>query len=171
MKKAIVLISALCGVVFAGQAMADTSFGVVNVGQILHTSSQVEAATKAIQDKFAARQKSVKAEETDLKTSVDKLKKDGAVMKAADKKALETTMQSQRKKLLADIASFQKDLGAAQNASMQTIFADLNKVIKKVATDDKLDLVLDSQFVIYSGDKQDITSQVEKAFNAKTATK
>lgn len=172
MKKSVILASALLAMAFTGQAVAaPSSVGVVNVAQILQSSKKVEDATKMIQDKFAKRQETIKAQQDDLQASMGQLKKDGAVMKSEDKKKLEEKIEGQRKKLLSDIGVFQKELSEEQNASMKRIFGELNKVVEHVAHADKLDVVFDSQFVVYAGDKQNITEQVKKEFNKSASAK
>jgi len=170
MKKLIVVMALGLGFLLGGQAFAADSskLAVVNVGEILHSSKQVQAASKALQDKYAARQKTLKSDESALQDMVAKLKKDGAVMKPEDKKKLQSDIEAKRKQLLDSIAAFQKSLSTEQSDNMKAIFDDLNNVIEKIAKQNHIDLVLDSQFVIYNADQLDLTKQVQDAFSKTT---
>lgn len=171
MKKIITSVVLASAVAFSGQALAANSaatsnVAVVNVADILHSSQQVADATQKIKDKFAPQQKKIQDAQAKLQDEMAKFDKDGAVMSDADKKKMEDQITSERQNVVKEIAAFQKSLTDAQTKTMKAIFDQLNGVIGTVAKKDGYNMVIDSQFVVYNDEANNITDEVQKAFSS-----
>ena len=62
---------------------------------------------------------------------------------------------------------YQEDLNGRRNEELQQVLEKANKAVKKVAEDEKYDLVI--QEVVYSSAKHDITDKVVKILNTAAA--
>lgn len=146
--------------------------GVVNVQQILQQSPKVAALSKKLESDFKARQTKIAAKQKSLQDELEQFKKDSADnknMSQKDRDAAQKKIAADRSDLVKDVVAYQQDLGKEQNKVMQGILNDLNGVVSSLAKEKGLSLVLDSQAVIFTEQKDnDLTKDVEKKFNSKS---
>lgn len=147
-------------------AASSNNIAVINVADILQNSSRVQALNAGIRDKFQPQQVKLAAEDKSIQAEEAKLKRDGAVMSADEKKQLEATINEDKKDFVKNAALFQQNLSAARDDAMQEVVKDLNADIAKVAQAQGYTMVLFSQAVAYPGNAADITKPVGDAFNS-----
>ncbi|MBP9725912.1 MAG: OmpH family outer membrane protein [Gammaproteobacteria bacterium] len=140
---------------------------VVQIAKVLHDSPQVKKDVDQLKTQFKKDQDAIQVKQDALQKKIDVLNKNEPVMSAADKAKTEKELAEERQALIKEIGDFQKKLTAAQKSMMDVVFKELNEVIQTVAKERHFSVVLDSQFVLYAVPTQDITAEVEKAFDAK----
>jgi len=168
-------------VAFSGVAMAaansatttttGTKVCVVEIAKVLHDSPSVKKDVEKLKAKFKKDQDAIEAKQSGLQKDMQDFKKNDAVMSSVDKAKTEKAIADKRQSLIKEIGDFQQKLQAEQKAMMDVVFKDLNGVVQSVAKTKSCEVVLDSQFVLYAVPAQDVTADVEKAFDVKNTGK
>lgn len=151
----------------AAPASAETSVGVVNTAKIMRDSkaaqsvrSQLQAKQKAFQAELDAKEKQLLAEDQALakqQSSVDK----GAFeqkVKEFRTKAANAQREVQQKKMAVE---------KALEGALANVQATVLQIVKEVAAEKKLNVVLSSGAVLYAEPALDITDEVLKRLNTK----
>ncbi len=149
----------------------ESSVAVVQIAKVLHDSPQVKKDVEQLKAQFKKDQDAIQAKQDALQKKMADFKKNEAVTSSAEKAKTEKALAEERQALIKEIGDFQQKLTAAQKAMMDVVFKELNEVIQAVAKERHFSVVLDSQFVLYAVPTQDITADVEKAFDAKGNSK
>lgn len=162
------LLAAFAAFALAAQpAFADTTIGVVNVAKIMQDSkaatsvrSQLQAKQKSFQTELDAKEKELLAEDQDLVKQKDKVEKAAfeAKVKSFREKAASTQKQVQERK---------GQLDKAFAASLEEIQKNVLDIVKQIAAEKKLTMVVSSSQVLYGDPSQDITGEVLKRLDAK----
>lgn len=172
MKKiAIMLVSATIVFGTASSALASTAvvnhIAVINVADILQSSSRVQAINMSIRNKFQPQQTKLAAEDKTIQDEQAKLQRDSAVMSADQKKDLQDAVAKDKQDFVKNASLFQSNLSAARDNAMKEVVNELNGQIATVAQAQGYNVVLFSQAVAYSGSNvADITKPVADAFNS-----
>jgi outer membrane protein len=163
MKKILLLVLSIGLLLGFSVARADNlKVGVLDVQKVMQKSPQVSVMQAKLKKQFAPQEKKITAAQKQLKADFDKYNKDQAVMKDADKKALQKKILAEQSKLRNLQTQFQQQLIAAQRTAMQSILKDIEGAVEDVAKDQKLDLVLTKASVAYNNPDLDVTDQVIK---------
>jgi outer membrane protein len=153
---------------FAAEDLSNLKVAVVNVQQVLQQSPRVAELSKKLEGQFKARQAKIGDQQKALQDALEKFKKDSPTMNQAARDAMQKKIAADRADLVKQVVAYQQDLQKEQNKVMQGILGDLNGIVSKIAKDQKYNLVLDSQAVIFAADGTDITKDVAKDFNSKS---
>lgn len=166
MKKYLLALVALLTLA-AAPALAETSIGVVNIAKIMQDSkaassvrNQLQAKQKSFQTELDTKEKALLAEDQDLVKQKDKVEKDAfeKKVKAFREKAASAQREVQEKKAQLD-KSF--------SASLEEIQKTVQDIVKQVASEKKMTLVLSNAQVLYGDSSLDITEEVLKRLDAK----
>lgn len=141
---------------------ANVKIGVIDLHQILQKAPQVKVINKKLESQFKPRQAKIVALQKTIKNGMAKFSKDGSVMSASQKTAMQEKIMKQRRDLARMEQDYQQDLGVAQNQSMQQFFAKLKGIVSTVAKKGDYDLILQKDGVPYANPTVDVTSQVLK---------
>jgi outer membrane protein len=152
----------------AAEDLSNLKVAVVNVQQVLQQSPRVAELSKKLEGQFKARQTKIGDEQKALQDALEKFKKDSPTMSQSARDAMQKKIAADRADLVKQVVAYQQDLQKEQNKVMQGILGDLNGIVSKIAKDQKYNLVLDSQAVIFAADGTDITKDVAKDFNSKS---
>jgi len=142
---------------------------VVNVQQVLQQSPRVATLSKKLEGQFKDRQTSINAQQKSLQDELDTFKKEEPTMNQKTRDDTQKKIAADRADLMKKVVEYQQDLQKEQNKIMQGILGDLNSIVSTIAKAQGYTLVLDSQAVIFAADGNDISKDVAKQFNAKTA--
>lgn len=154
----------------ATPALADTSIGVVNVAKIMQNSkaaasvrSQLQAKQKSFQSELDAKEKSLLAEDQALVKQKDSTDKDAFEKKVKEfrEKAANEQRAVQAKKVALD-----KSFAGA----LEEIQKNVLDVVKQLAAEKKLNMVVSSSQVLYGDSSLDLTDEVLKRLDAKLPT-
>jgi len=148
-------------------AAADTvKVGVVNVQKILQQSPRVAELSKKLEAQFKGRQTKLGDEQNALQDALNKFKKDSPAMTQQTRDSTEKKLTEQRADLVKQAVAYQQDVQKEQNRIMQGILKDLNTIVSDMARQQSLDMVFDSQALVYSKAGVDMTNGVATKFNA-----
>lgn len=164
--KSLVSVGALA-LLAMGAAQADTKIGVVNVQALLEESPQAKAASQALQDEFAPRQRDLQQKQKELQAKQDKLDRDGSVMSETEKSTLEKDLRNGQRDLQSKGEAFTEELNTRRNEELGKLQTTLLQEVQTFAKAGGYDLVVPSNQVLFAKDTFDITPQVLAAWQAK----
>ncbi|MCR3755979.1 MAG: periplasmic chaperone Skp [Sodalis sp. Psp] len=148
------------GLAFAAQT-AD-KIAVVNVSSIFQQSPQRAIVAEQLDNEFKDRATELQSMENDLKTKMQRLQRDGSIMKASERSALEKSVMAQRETFSSKAQIFDQDNHRRQTEERNKILNRIQDVVKSIATKEGYDVVIDANAVAYVSDAKDITSDVLK---------
>lgn len=153
---------ALCA--FGGSSFADSAkIGVVDLQKIMQTSSQMKEIQLKLEKEFKPRRDKLVAVEASLKADMEKFKRDGAVMSAAQKKEMEKKIVSTQQQFERDGQQYQQELSTANNEAMEGLYAKVRTAITTVAKEGEYDLIVQKDAAPFSSETLDVTEKVVKA--------
>ncbi len=138
---------------------ADYKIGVVNAPLVLEKSPQADMARKKLEKEFATRDRDLVAAQKDLKSSEDRLQKDGAIMSESERARLERDVLNKRRELKRDTTEFQEDVNFRRNEEMGKIQTVIGQAIVSIGKDQGFDIILHNG-VVFASEKVDITNAV-----------
>ena len=161
----LVLVTLAAGALPMAQAQAQAKVGVVNVARLLQESPQAQAASKALENEFAARRRDLENQQKDLKAREDKLQKDGAVMAEAERRNAEKTLRDGQRELARKQNEFLEDLNVRRNEALGQLQRSVLQEVQAYAKTAGLDVVVAD--ALYASPAVDITNQVLAALSRK----
>jgi outer membrane protein len=147
-------------------AMAQAKFGVVDfqravteTAEFKKAYAELEAKYKPSQDRVQKAQQELNDIETQLRNSQGQLSAAGG----AELQARGQRKQTQVERMTQDL---QEDFEADRDAAVRLVSTRMGDVLKKVATDKGLDLIVDVAAVRYSAMALDVTELAIKGYDA-----
>jgi outer membrane protein len=148
--------------VSAASVQASDKIAVVNVGSIFQQMPAREAVAKQLDNEFKGRAADLQSQQRDLQDKMERLQRDGATMKAAERSKMEKDLMAQRDAFGAKAQAFEQDNRRRQSEERNKILTRIQDAVRSVATKDGYDVVIDSTAAIYSSADKDITAEVLK---------
>ena len=141
----------------------ESKIGYVNTQRITTESAIAKSAQAKLEQEFSKRGKELADLQTALKHFSDKFERDAPTLtesqrNSRQKEGAELSRDLQRKQ-----REYQEDLNGRRNEELQQVLDKANKAVRKVAEDEKYDIVI--QEVVYSNARHDITDKVLKILN------
>jgi outer membrane protein len=157
----------------AQHAFADDAtvikLGVVDMQKAIQTSEKGKKAKAQLEKEFNAKKSELQKEETKLKKDSDEFSKQASVLseEARNKKGME--LQERIQKHQAAMMKAQNDIQQKEAELTSPIVTALRDIIKDLAKKKNYTVVLEKNenTVLYSLDKDDLTSEVVTAYNKK----
>jgi outer membrane protein len=149
-----------------GAAHAELKIAVVNVPRLLEEAPQAKASMQALQDEFAPRQRSIVAQQKDLKTKEEKLQRDGAVMAENERRNSEKDLRDGQREMQRKQNEYVEDLNLRRNEELGKLQRSLLQEVQTFARAANYDVVL-GDGVLYVNESMDITAQVLSALQAR----
>ncbi len=148
---------------FAPIAFADTlHIGVVDIREVATKSKDVSQARTDLQKKFKSRHDAVLKLENELKTSVEKFKRDMSVMTSKDKQKAQQKIIQERQNYALAGQSYEEDLMKEQRKLTNDFLMKVKNAIEQIAKKEHFDLVLQKENVPFAAPSLDITQKVIK---------
>jgi outer membrane protein len=154
----------LCATGLLGSALSQESrIAYINTQRITTESAIAKSAQAKLEQEFSKRGKELADLQAALKTFSEKFDRDSPTLTESQrvsrqKEGAELNRDLQRKQ-----REYQEDLNGRRNEELQQVLEKANKAVRKVADDEKYDLVV--QEVVYSNGRHDITDKVLKLLN------
>lgn len=151
----------------ATPAAAETTVGVVNIQQIMRDSK----AANSVRNQLKEKQKSFQADLDSKEKAL--LAEDQSLVKqsnTADKAAFEQKVKDFRAKAAGaqrEVQQKKVQLDKAFAGALEQIQNNVLSIVKEVATEKKLTIVLTSSQVLHADSSLDITSEVQKRLDSK----
>lgn len=157
--------------VFAAIGSAQTKVGIINLQSAVFGSAEIKKANDQMQATFKPRQDRMEALQKEIAALAQQLQASNGKLSPAAEADLQT--QGQRKQR--DLQRLSDDLNADATAYRNEILSKssdkMSAVVKKLAEEKGLDLVIDASTALYFKDAMDITKDAiaayDKAYPAK----
>ena len=158
------LIAAVAGLVLMLPVLAsaaDMRIGFVNVAKLLDQAPQSEDASQRLKAEFEPRQEKIVAVQRKLREQEERLLRDGDVMSGDERQKLERAIKDDLRELKRMDTEFKEDYGDRQREEMNKVQDVFMNAIRKLAEDEKYDLIL-TEGVAYVSPKSDVTDLLLK---------
>ncbi len=136
--------------------------GVVNVADIFQKMPEREKISKQLESEFKGRLAELQKMESDLQSNMQKLQKDGAKMKQADRTTLEKTINDKRNTFAKKAEAFEQDNRRRQAEERNKLLAKIQQAVQEVAKKENYTVVVDISAIAYADGSTDITEAVRK---------
>ncbi len=136
--------------------------GVVDLQKIMQTSTQMKVIQEQLEKEFKPRRDKLIATEASLKSDMEKLKRDAAVLSQAQRKTLEKKIVTAQQQFEREGQQYQQELSTAQNEAMEKFYNKIRAGIAKVAENQKYDIVIQKDAAPFSEEDLDVTVDVIK---------
>ncbi len=136
--------------------------GVLDMHEVMQKSSQVKELRESLQKKFKSRESSIIADRDSLQKDADKLDREKSVLSKNDLENLRKKVTKAQQDLQKKQMEFQQDVMQAQNEALKTFIDNVKDIVKKVAEDEKYEIVLTKDTIAYVDNGLDITAKVLK---------
>jgi outer membrane protein len=147
---------------------SDLKIGIVNMNKVINMSNEGKRKKKMLEAQARQTQKLLKMKEEELR-AMEKDLKDNIMLNAAAKAQKQSELNKKRQEFRQDVNKAQKSFRQDEARHTSNIFKDLVVVVKKIATDEKFDLVLEfniTQSILYTKyNLVDITEKVTAEYN------
>lgn len=146
---------------------ANFRVGVLDMHEVMQKSPQVKELRESLQKKFKSREDGLVAERDKFQKEAEKLEKEKTVLSKGDLEKLEKKVLASQRDLQKKQMDFQQDVMKAQNEALKTFIDNVKDIVKGVAKDEKIEIVLTKDTIAYVDDSLDITSKVLKKLDKK----
>ncbi len=164
-----IIAASLC--FMAGSAMAVDKIAIVDMERALFQSDGAKASFKQVEDQFGDDLVKVKTLEKEMLESQKKLQKDGAIMSDDEQRKLRNNIKEKQGEFQFFAGKLQK---AEQQWRQQFFRASLPRVqelLNEIIKDEKVDLVLNGQAVVFVKPELDLTKKLLNKLNQASAAK
>jgi len=156
----------MVAILLNGQALAaDTKIGVIDMKQVLSTSSAGKRAEGIIKQKMDSLQASFKNDENDLIAMQKEMEKKGSAWSDSVKKEKAAAFQKKRQELAIKQDEANQELKKLREQHVNPILKKLEEIVGKVAADGSYAVVLPRNVVLYATDSIDISNTVITELN------
>ncbi len=159
MKKLVVSLLLIMGLVSIDVNAADIKIGVVSVERILTEAPQVEAVNTTMLEQFGPKRDALQALEKEITKMQENYKRNELVMTEDKLKELKKEIIGKIQKLKQTEAMLTQEVSTVRNQELAVLQQQVKSVIDDIAKEGKYNLIL-SEGVAYADDKHDITGQV-----------
>ncbi len=142
--------------------MAEQKIGVVNVEGVFQKMPQAIASQQTLINEFKDEQAAIEAMRLDIANDIEKLRKDAATMSESQIKQGEAKINQARGEFEARAKPFQEKVQTRSRVENDRLLQILNQAIQTVASDEKLDMILDRKSTVFIDPKVDISEKVLK---------
>jgi outer membrane protein len=144
----------------AASAQGNLKIGVVNVARLVEQSPQFAAAQKKLEDEFGPRQRDLQAMEQKLRGQSETFTRDAPVMGEAERLNLERQIRDGQRELQRAQNELVEDFNLRRNEELGTLQRDVLLKAQEYAREEKYDLLLADQSVIFGSTAVDVTAAV-----------
>lgn len=145
---------------FSAYAAGSAKIGIVDLSQVMAQAKEGNEIKAKLEKEFEPRKKSLMSFQDQIKSDIEKLQRDDAIMTDTQKSTLQQKIIADRKSFEEKGQAYQQELNAAHNKAMQLFFVKVKKVVDSIAKADKYDYILQKEGVFFSATNNDITSEV-----------
>jgi outer membrane protein len=157
---------ALALFLFSGVASAQTKVGVIDVQRAVASTEDGLRAQATLKKLFDSRQQELNKKQTDLQKQREDIDKQAKVLpKDALTKRVDE-WQKQMMDLQAIFLEYNKELEKKQKELTDPVFGKILEIVKRIATSENIDLVLDKATVAYVRTDLDLTDKAIQMYNS-----
>jgi outer membrane protein len=166
------ILAALALLTFSGNAFSDAAvqkIGTIDMQKALQTVEVGKKAKAQLEKEFNRKKKVLDDEQNAIKKLTEEFKKQSMVLNDEARMKKQTEIQERMAKFQEQMMRSQNEIQQKEASLTAPIVQSLKDMIKDVAGKKGYQMVLDKNeaMVIFSQDKDDLTDEVVKAYNAK----
>ncbi|GAB6264202.1 OmpH family outer membrane protein [Photobacterium sp. CCB-ST2H9] len=162
-KAASLSLAVLSSSMYAQAAVAAEKVGYVATNQAMAQLVQRYNVKDKLRNEFQGRVTELRTLETNIKTKLEKLKRDGQLMSASDKSKLQSELQTLDGQFKQKARALQEDQARRGAEEQQKLAMKLRTAIQDVAKREGYDMVVDGQAVLFANPKDDLSAKVLSA--------
>lgn len=159
MKKLVIGLILLSGLMSANAIAAGAKIGVVSVERILTEAPQVDAVNTSMLERFGPQRDELQNGEKEVNKLQENYKRNELVMTEDKLNELKTEIITKIQELKQKEAVLTQEVATVRNQELATLQSQVRGIIDDIAKKEKYDLIL-SEGVAYSSPKLDITNKV-----------
>ncbi len=144
----------------------DYVIAVIDPTRIVEQSPQYEAARKALQQEVNEREQDLSSQQSQMEELKKKLERDAALMSEDEIQRLQNDIRNRERKLKYAQAEFREDFALRQNELRTKLAQEVNEVVKELAKEEKIDLIV-SEGIVYYSERIDISDKVVERLRSK----
>jgi outer membrane protein len=144
----------------AASAQGNLKVGVVNIARLVEQSPQFAAAQKKLEDEFGPRQRDLQALEQKLRGQSETFQRDAPVMGEAERLNLERQIRDGQRELQRAQNELVEDFNLRRNEELGALQRDVLLKAQEYARNEKYDLLLTDQSLIFASTAVDVTAAV-----------
>lgn len=150
----------------SGTASAQTKVAVVDVQRVVASTEDGLRAQATLKKLFDSRQQELNKKQTDLQKQREDIDKQSKVMSKESLQKRIDDWQKQMMELQAVFVEYNKELEKKQKELTDPVFEKVMAIIKRVATSENIDLVVDKATVAYSRTDLELTDKCIQMYNS-----
>lgn len=158
-------VAALLALILAFPAVAETRIGVVDLRQALFSSNAAKAFSDGLQRDFADDEAKVRDAQEAARKLKERLEKDGAMMNEAERNKLGVEFQEKVQEFNFLKQRLDTAVAGRKQAFLEEARPDVDKAVKALLDEHKLDIILPSEAVVYAKPELNLTEQLLKKLN------
>lgn len=158
MRRLLVLAVALTGI-----AAAQTKVGVINSQRALVETAEIKKAQKDLEEKFRPRQQELEKLQKDLQAIQTQLQNPNTAPSASAD--LQAQGQRKQRELTRVEQDLRDDVDRERNDVLQKAGAQMSAVVKKLAEERGLDVVIDASNTLYFKEPLELTKEATTAYD------
>ena len=151
--------------VFAVVASAQTKVGVISLQRAVFESAEIKKADAQMQATFKPRQDRAEALQKEIAALAQQLQSSGGKLSPQAESDLQTQGQRKQRELQRLTDDLNADAQAYRNDILSKSSDKMQAIVKKLAEEKGLDLVIDSSTALYFKDAMDITKDATAAYD------
>ncbi|MEM6638875.1 MAG: OmpH family outer membrane protein [Pseudomonadota bacterium] len=151
----------------APSGAADLNIGVVNVKRLLAEAPQARSSLQALEDEFAPRLRGLKDQETEFKSELEKLQRDGAVMSDQERREAERTLRDKQRDLVRRQEEINEDLTLRRSEILGQLQKSLMEEVQSFARTQRYDMIVSGEAILFASDAVDVTAQILSALDSR----
>jgi len=151
----------------APASASDFKIGYVNAARLIKEAPQALAASKKLEKEFAPRKKKLDASRAKIKKLEADLEKNALVMKEDARAKKEKELANLQRDWKRERAEVQEDYNVRRNEEIAKLEQEVYKAIVKHGEENKYDLIVRSDLILYANQKSDITDAILKRLGKK----
>jgi len=144
----------------------DLKIGYVNGERVLREAEPAKAAQARLEAEFGKREKELQGQSDKLRAAAAKLDKDAPTLSEGERTRRQRELMDADRELQRSQRAFQEDLAQRRNEELASVAERANRAVKAIFDNEKFDLILQDQVVVFASAKVDITKKVIDALNA-----
>lgn len=157
---------ALAFFLFSGAAAAQTKVAVIDVQRAVASTEDGLRAQATLKKLFDSRQQELNKKQADLQRQREDIDKQAKVLPQAALQKRIDDWQKQMLELQAVFVEYNKELEKKQKELTDPVFEKVMAIIKRLATTENIDLVVDKATVAYVRGDLDLTDRAIQMYNS-----
>lgn len=147
-------------------ALAQARLGFVDMQRVLSEIDEGKAMKARLESEAKKKRAELEKERNAILKDAETLEKQASAMSQEVQMQKGAELQKRQAEFLQKLQRTDQELAQKQNQQLGNILEKLHPIVKKVATDEKIDMVVERAAIVYAEPSLDITNEVIRAYNA-----